>query len=99
MAKVAVVRPLAEPDLRDELRLDPLHVALAHARQLRLGSANGVESRRSGFSSLSSLRDLGVVEAGADVADVAQLAAFVDPEDERAEGAGALAGCRACSPR
>src|SRR5207249_2107581 len=34
VAETAVVRPLAVADLSDELRLDPLHVALADARHL-----------------------------------------------------------------
>ena len=42
-------------------------------------------SRSSGFSSASSRVDLGVVEAGADVAGPAEAAALVDAEHERAE--------------
>ena len=63
MTEVAVVRPFAEAHLRDELRLDPLHVVLAHPRHLRRRRANGDVVRCSGFSSFSSLLDLGVVEA------------------------------------
>ena len=88
MAQVPVVRPLAEAHLHDEPRLDPLHVSLAHARQLRLDR----ERRRVAperLEQLQQLPDLGVVEPGADVADVAQLAALVDGEHERAERAGA----------
>ena len=84
MAQVVVVRPLAEPHLRDELRVDPLHVALAHARHLR----RRVERRRLAVNrtqQLEQLADLCIVEARADVADVAQLVAFVDGEHQRAE--------------
>ena len=98
VAQAAVVRPLAEPHLGDELRLDPLHVALAHPRHLRRdGERRRVALRAA--SGAQQLVDLGVVEAGADVADVAQLAALVDAEHERAERAGAPARRRACSRR
>jgi hypothetical protein len=70
VAQVIVVRPLAEPDLRDELRLHPLHVAFAHAGHLR----SDREGRRVAVQrpqQSQQLVDLGIVEARADVADVA----------------------------
>ncbi len=82
--EVAIVRPLAVAHLRDQLRLDPLHVSLAHARQLRLD-----RERRRGTverpQRAKQPRDLGVVEAGADVADVAKLTVLHHTEHERAE--------------
>src|SRR5206468_9879971 len=76
MAQVAVMRPFAETDLRDQLRLDPLHVAFADARHLRrLGERARVTMER--LQQAQQLADLRVVEAGADVADVPQLAVLV----------------------
>ena len=86
VAEPPVVRPLGESDLRDEPRLDPLQSA-ADARQFG-ASANGDVSRRSG-SSRPAAADLGVVEAGADVADVAQRPPSFTAEDERAEACSA----------
>ena len=98
MAQVAVVRPLAVAHLRDELRLDPLHVALADARHLRrLGERRRVAMQR--LQEREQPADLGVVEPGADIPDVAQRAALVHGEHERAEGAGAAARACACSRR
>ena len=83
-AQAAVVRPLDELDLGDELRLDPDDVALADPRHLR----HLAERRRVALERLQLLQqpvDLAVVETGADVADVDELAALVGREDERAE--------------
>src|SRR4029077_12472927 len=87
---MAVVPPLAKPHLCNEVRVDPLHVTTAHARHFRsLGKGRGVPMQR--FEQLPELADLRVVEARADVADVAQAVALVGPEDERAERPGATA--------
>ena len=90
-AQTAVVRPLDELDLADELGLDPDDVGLAHPRHLRhLGerATSGCSSGRSCASSSSMLR---VREPGADVADVDELVAAPDAEHERAEAARAPA--------
>ena len=89
-AQVAVVRPLGEDDLADEPRLDPDDVALADARQLR-HLANGDVGALERPQLREQLVDRPVGEAGADVADVLELAAAVDAEDQRAERAGAPA--------
>ena len=77
VAEPPVVRPLAEADLRDEPRLDPLDVG--RSRRAAASAARRTATSRGGaaLSSASSLVDLGVVEAGADVADVAQPAGVV----------------------
>ena len=67
-----VVRPLDELDLRDELRRDPDDVALAHAAAASAPdrtAARRVERTQQREQPL----DLLVVEARADVADVAEL--------------------------
>src|SRR5215211_6847378 len=86
MAEAAVARPLGEGDLRDQLGLDPVGVARDRmdvgeravlALELAQPSAEAVERR--------------AVEAGADLARVAQRAVLVVPDQQRAEvGAGAL---------
>jgi len=84
------VRELAELDLADELRLDPLHVALPDLGQ----PGNDSERRRVTLERSQLLQealDLVTAEAGADVADVLELAAFVHREHERAERARAPA--------
>src|SRR6267142_1379943 len=91
MPEVTVVRPLAEPDLRDEPWLDPLHVALPHAGHLR-GNAERRRVAVQRLQQLQQLPDLCVVEARADVADVTELVPLVHREDERAERAGAAPG-------
>ncbi len=87
---MAVVRPLGELDLGDELRLDPDDVALADARHLR----NLLERRRVPLERLQLRQepvDLAVAEPGADVPDVDEVAALVGREHERAERARAPA--------
>src|ERR1700694_5128973 len=82
---MAVVRPLDELDLRDELRLDPDHVALLYAGHLR----DGLERRRVALERPQLLEEslnLLVVEPGADVPDVDEVAALVGRKHERAEG-------------
>src|SRR5215211_8032106 len=87
---MAVVRPLRELDLDDEPRLDPDDLVLADARQLQ-------RHRKRRVLALQRLQqpdeplDLLLVEPGADVADVGQLAAAPDGEDQRAKTAGAAA--------
>jgi hypothetical protein len=83
---VAVVRPLHELDLGDELRLDPEDVALLDAGHLR----HGPEGRSVALERLQLLQepiDLTVVEARADVAGVDELAALVGGQHERPERA------------
>ena len=87
---MAVVRPLRELDLADELRLDPHDVARPHLRHL----GDDGERRRLAAQRLEQLQqrvDVPVGEAGAAVADPVQLAAAVRAEHERAEPAGAAA--------
>ena len=90
MADPAVVRPLAELDLDDEPRLDPDDVGLAHPGHLRR-----LRERRVGplerLQQLQQPADLLLAEAGADVADVAERAALVHGEHERAEARRAVA--------
>ena len=86
----AVVRPLGEAHLRHELGLDPDDVALAHLRHLgHLGEGRVVAPER--LQAGEQPRDLGVVEAGADVPRPAQDAVLVDAEDKRAERVSASA--------
>jgi hypothetical protein len=84
------VRPLAELDFAHELRLDPDDVPLLHLRHLR----HRLEGRRRALQRLKQaheLVDLLVGETGAAVADVNELVAALDSEDERAEAARAPA--------
>src|SRR5205814_4075054 len=81
-AEVAVVRPLDELDLADELRLDPPHVALSHLGHL----GHDLERRALALERLQLLQeppDLGVREPGAAVADICQLCASLNREHER----------------
>ena len=72
------MRPLAELDLGDELRLDPRRRRPCARAASSAARGTASRARSSGFSSFSSRVDLVVAEAGADVADVAELAALVD---------------------
>src|SRR5437773_4674065 len=81
---MAVVRPLHELDLADELRRHPDDVTLPHPRDL----GNDLERRASPLERLQAAHEpvyLFVREARAAVADVVELAAAVDRENERAE--------------
>ena len=81
---MAVVRPLGELDLGDELRLDPGHVAPADLRHLRhLAERRVLTLERSQLR--EQLLDLLAGEAGADVADVLELGAAPHGEHERPE--------------
>ena len=78
------MRELGEGGLGDELRLDPDDVALAdarHLRRLREGRALALER----LELLQQALLLGVVEAGADVADPLQPLGPVRRQHERAE--------------
>jgi hypothetical protein len=89
-AQAAVVRPLGELDLTDELRLDPDDVALAdlwHLRDLFEGRRLALERAQLG----EQLLDLRPGEAGADVAYILESRASPDREHERTERPGAAA--------
>ena len=80
MPKPTVVGPLREANLGDQCRLDPC-VATPTRRAAR-------ERRRRAPERLQALPDgveRGVVEAGADAADVDERVALVEPDVERAE--------------
>src|SRR5439155_25856735 len=80
--QVAVVRPLDEIDLADELRLDPDDVSLPHSRHLRdLGKRRRLPLARAQLA--EEPIDLPVGEAGAAVADIGEPAAAEDGEKER----------------
>src|SRR5262249_60747275 len=80
VAQRAVARPLAEADLGDELRLDP--------RRAARGRVAGAEGRVLACE-LGHLRakrlQLALVEAGADLARVAQGLVLVVADEQRAE--------------
>ena len=82
VAQTAVAGPLGEPDLGDELRLDPGHAALADRCRVR-------ERRRpvraSSRSSLAEVAQRVVVEPGPDLARVPQAAVVVVAEQQRPE--------------
>src|SRR5687768_11409127 len=80
MAQPAVAGPLAEADLRDQLGVDPVgsardRVDVGERRVVALEPAQA----------LAELPQRGVVEPGSDLAGVAQLAALVVPDQQRAE--------------
>ena len=87
MAQAAVARPLAEADLRDQLGLDPGHVALADlVRERGVVARERREPRRE--VAQGRLR-----EAGPDLARVAQPPVLEVAEQQRAEvGPAARAG-------
>src|SRR5205807_6806908 len=80
MAQSAVTRPLAETDLRDQAGLDPRDVARGRsvARNRGIRPAQGRQPP-------CQLVERRAVEAGADAARVAEVAAVVVPEQQRAE--------------
>ena len=78
------MRPFHELDLRDELRLDPDHVALSNLRHLRHLAERRLVAPQ-GTQQVEQLLDLLAAEAGADVARVDELAARVVAEHERPE--------------
>ena len=81
--QVAVMRPLRELDLDDELRFDPSHIALPHARHLR-----HLHERRVGslerLHAGEQLVDRVLRETRADVAGPAQAAPLLHGNHERA---------------
>src|SRR3954452_3542173 len=81
MAQPAGAGPLGEADLRDELRGGPRDAALLDRR--RVGERRVVAAQRA--QPFAEIAQRLMVEAGADLARVAQRAAVVVPEEERAE--------------
>ena len=83
-AQPALVRPLRELDLRDELRLDPRDVGPTHARHLRNLGERRIRALERSEQSQQPL-DLAVREARPDVSRPPQHTRVVYPDDERAE--------------
>src|SRR5436309_11654505 len=79
MPQSPVACPLAEADLCDEPRLDPRHVALAHF----VGERRVLAAQRGEL--LPEVAQRGARETGADLAGVAQPAALVVADQQRAE--------------
>src|SRR5258708_30939879 len=80
MPELVVRRPLGEPDLRDEVRADPvgrlvgLHL-LGERRRLRLAR----------LQELRDARELLLIESSAGVADVSQPAVLLDAQQQPPE--------------
>src|SRR4029078_12562828 len=81
-AHLAALRPLAELDLGDDLRLDPDGVPR------RRGLGGGVERRGTGLQGAEQRRqpvELGLGEPGADAARIAQVAVLAHADGQRAD--------------
>src|SRR5919204_2075702 len=83
---MSVMRPFRELDLDHELRLDPDDVCLADLRHLRDNPERRLPALERPQLPQQPL-DLPLVEAGAAVADVREVAPAANGEDERAERA------------
>src|SRR2546426_7017485 len=81
MAELAVRRPLAEADLRDEPRLDPMDALPRKAELPRDRRRGALQRPELGHQHV----EIALLVAGADLAGVAELPAFVVGHEQRTE--------------